>query len=116
MSNMAEDTPLAGKVAYVTGAARGQGRSHCVRLARSGADVIAVDACGPVAEHNGYPPAEPADLAETVNLVEGEGRKIRAEEVDIGAGCGRFRHNSGMTSSTSTSPACGTPSRRWCRR
>ena len=83
MSNMAEDTPLAGKVAYVTGAARGQGRSHCVRLARSGADVIAIDACGPVAEHNGYPPAEPADLAETVNLVEGEGRKIRAEEVDI---------------------------------
>src|SRR5512144_559108 len=71
MSTMAEDTPLAGKVAYVTGAARGQGRSHCVRLARAGADIIAVDACGPVAEHNGYPAAEPADLAETVNLVEG---------------------------------------------
>ena len=83
MSTMAEDTPLAGKVAYVTGAARGQGRSHCVRLARAGADIVAIDACGPVAEHNGYPPAEPADLAETVNLVEGEGRKIRAEEVDI---------------------------------
>ena len=83
MSTMADDTPLAGKVAYVTGAARGQGRSHCVRLARAGADIIAIDACGPVAEHNGYPPAEPADLAETVNLVEGEGRKIRAEEVDI---------------------------------
>lgn len=83
MSTMAEDKPLAGKVAYVTGAARGQGRSHCVRLARAGADVIAIDACGPVAEHNGYPPADPADLAETVNLVEGEGRKIRAEEVDI---------------------------------
>ena len=83
MSTMAEYTPLAGKVAYVTGAARGQGRSHCVRLARAGADIIAIDACGPVAEHSGYPPAEPADLAETVNLVEGEGRKIRAEEVDI---------------------------------
>ena len=54
-----------------------------MRLARAGADVIAVDACRPVAEHNGYPPAEPADLAETVNLVEAEGRKIRAEEVDI---------------------------------
>ena len=80
---MAEDKPLAGKVAYVTGAARGQGRSHCVRLARAGADIIAIDACGPVAERNGYPPAEPADLAETVNLVEGEGRKMRAEEVDI---------------------------------
>jgi SDR family mycofactocin-dependent oxidoreductase len=83
MSTMAENTPLAGKVAYVTGAARGQGRSHCVRLARAGADVIAIDACRPVADHNGYPPAEPADLAETVSLVEGEGRKIRAEEVDI---------------------------------
>jgi SDR family mycofactocin-dependent oxidoreductase len=83
MSTMADDTPLAGKVAYVTGAARGQGRSHCVRLARAGADIIAIDVCGPVAEHNGYPPAEPADLAETVSLVEGEGRKIRAEEVDI---------------------------------
>ncbi len=54
-----------------------------MRLARAGADIIAMDACGPVAEHNGYPPAEPADLAETVNLVEGEGHKIRAEEVDI---------------------------------
>jgi SDR family mycofactocin-dependent oxidoreductase len=83
MSTMAEDKPLAGKVAYVTGAARGQGRSHCVRLARAGADIIAIDACGPVAEHNGYPSADPADLAETVNLVEGEGRKMRAEEVDI---------------------------------
>jgi SDR family mycofactocin-dependent oxidoreductase len=83
MSTMADDTPLAGKVAYVTGAARGQGRSHCVRLARAGADIVAIDACGPVAEHNGYPHAEPADLAETVNLVEGEGRKIRADEVDI---------------------------------
>ncbi len=83
MSVMAEDTPLAGKVAYVTGAARGQGRSHCIRLARAGADIVAIDACGPVAEHNGYPPALPEDLAETVSLVEGEGRKIRAEEIDV---------------------------------
>ena len=76
-------TPLAGKVAYVTGAARGQGRSHCIRLARAGADIVAIDACAPVAEHNGYPPAAPEDLAETVSLVEGEGRKILAEEVDV---------------------------------
>lgn len=74
---------LAGKVAYVTGAARGQGRSHCVRLARAGADIIAVDACAPVVEHNGYPPTAPEDLAETVSLVEGEGRKIYAEQVDV---------------------------------
>ncbi|KUI18469.1 NAD-dependent oxidoreductase [Mycolicibacterium acapulense] len=77
------DTPLAGKVAYVTGAARGQGRQHCVRLARAGADIVAIDACGPVAEHNGYPPALPEDLAETVSLVEGEGRKIVADRVDV---------------------------------
>lgn len=76
-------SPLAGKVAYVTGSARGQGRSHCIRLARAGADIVAIDACAPVAEHNGYPPARPEDLAETVNLVEGEGRKILAEEIDI---------------------------------
>ena len=76
-------TPLAGKVAYVTGAARGQGRSHCIRLARAGADIIAIDACAPVAEHNGYAPALPEDLAETVRLVEGEGRKIIADEVDV---------------------------------
>jgi SDR family mycofactocin-dependent oxidoreductase len=85
------DTPLAGKVAYVTGAARGQGRSHCVRLARAGADIVAIDACGPVAEDNGYPPAEPADLAEMVNLVEGEGRKIRAEPVDVRDAAGQQR-------------------------
>jgi SDR family mycofactocin-dependent oxidoreductase len=77
------DQPLAGKVAYVTGAARGQGRSHCVRLARAGADVIAIDACGPVAASNGYEPSTSEDLIETVRLVEGEGRKILAKEVDV---------------------------------
>jgi SDR family mycofactocin-dependent oxidoreductase len=85
------EQPLSGKVAYVTGAARGQGRSHCVRLARAGADIVAIDACGPVADHNGYPPAQPADLAETVALVEGEGRKILAEHIDVRDALGQQR-------------------------
>jgi NAD(P)-dependent dehydrogenase (short-subunit alcohol dehydrogenase family) len=50
------EAPLAGTVAYVTGAARGQGRSHCMRLARAGADIVAIDACAPVTDHNVYPP------------------------------------------------------------
>lgn len=74
---------MSGRVAYVTGAARGQGRSHCVRLARAGADIVAIDACGPVAAHNGYEPSTPEELAETVRLVEGEGRKILAKEIDV---------------------------------
>jgi SDR family mycofactocin-dependent oxidoreductase len=77
------EPPLSGRVAYVTGAARGQGRSHCVRLARAGADIVALDACGPVATHNGYPSSTSADLAETVGLVENEGRKILAKEIDV---------------------------------
>jgi NAD(P)-dependent dehydrogenase (short-subunit alcohol dehydrogenase family) len=87
----ATDLPLAGRVAYVTGAARGQGRSHCVRLARAGADIVAIDACAPVTAHNGYPPSQPDDLAETVNLVEGEGRKILASEVDVRDATGQQR-------------------------
>ena len=51
--------------------------------ARAGADIVAIDACGPVSEHNGYPPASPEDLAETVGLVEGEGRKVLADPVDV---------------------------------
>jgi SDR family mycofactocin-dependent oxidoreductase len=77
------DKPLAGRVAYVTGAARGQGRSHCVRLARAGADIVAIDACGPVANSNGYEPSTQQDLADTVRLVEDEGRKVLAKEVDV---------------------------------
>jgi SDR family mycofactocin-dependent oxidoreductase len=79
----ATDTPLAGKVAYITGAARGQGRTHAVRLARAGANIVAIDACGPVAVHNGYPPSSAQDLTETVSLVEAEGRKIIAHAVDV---------------------------------
>jgi NAD(P)-dependent dehydrogenase (short-subunit alcohol dehydrogenase family) len=56
---------LEGKVAFVTGAARGQGRSHAVRLAQEGADIIAVDICAQIGSV-GYPMATPDDLAETV--------------------------------------------------
>ncbi|MDP7736915.1 mycofactocin-coupled SDR family oxidoreductase [Mycobacterium paragordonae] len=74
---------LQGRVAFITGAARAQGRSHAIRLAREGADIIASDICGPVSDTLTYPPATPEDLAETVRAVEAEGRKIVAREVDI---------------------------------
>jgi len=73
---------LRGKVAVVTGAARGQGRSHAVRLAREGADIIALDACAPVGPTS-YAPATSADLAETVAAVEALDRRVVAAEVDV---------------------------------
>lgn len=73
---------LAGRVALVTGAARGQGRNHAVRLAREGADVVALDACADVGP-TGYPPATPEDLAETARLVEKEGGRIVTRQVDV---------------------------------
>jgi SDR family mycofactocin-dependent oxidoreductase len=74
---------LQGRVAFITGAARGQGRAHAIRLAREGADIIALDICAPVSDSISYPAATPEDLAETVRAVEAEGRKILAREVDI---------------------------------
>ncbi|BAX91035.1 mycofactocin-coupled SDR family oxidoreductase [Mycobacterium shigaense] len=74
---------LQGRVAFVTGAARAQGRSHAVRLAREGADIIALDICAPVSSTVTYTPATPEDLVETVRLVEAEGRKVLAREVDV---------------------------------
>ena len=74
---------LDGRVAFVTGAARGQGRAYAVRLAREGAHVIASDICGPVSDTIPYVSATPEDLQETVRLVEAEGRKILARQVDI---------------------------------
>ena len=71
-----------GKVAFITGAARGQGRSHAVRLAQEGADIIAVDVCKPV-ETVPYPTATPDYLAETVRQVEALDRRIVAAEVDV---------------------------------
>lgn len=74
---------LEGRVAFVTGAARGQGRSHAVRLAREGASIIAIDIAADVSPDNGYPPATGADLDETVALVQAEGREILARTVDV---------------------------------
>ncbi|MCR1785853.1 mycofactocin-coupled SDR family oxidoreductase [Nocardioides carbamazepini] len=73
---------LEGKVAFITGAARGQGRSHAIGLAREGADIIAVDLCAQ-AEHVPYPMATADDLAETVRDVESLGRRILASQVDV---------------------------------
>lgn len=74
---------LQGKVAFVTGAARGQGRSHAIRLAAAGADIIAADICAPASDCITYPPATPDELAEMVSGVEAHGRKVLARSVDI---------------------------------
>jgi (+)-trans-carveol dehydrogenase len=71
-----------GKVAFITGAARGQGRSHAVRLAQEGADIIAIDVCKPI-EGVQVAPATPEDLAETADLVKGHDRRIVTAEVDV---------------------------------
>lgn len=74
---------LQGRVAFITGAARGQGRAHAIRLAEEGADIIAIDVCGPVSDTITYPPATEDDLAETVRAVEATGRKVLARTADI---------------------------------
>jgi len=71
-----------GTVAFVTGAARGQGRSHAVRFAKEGADVIAVDICKQIPSVD-IPLATPSDLGETVRLVEALGRRIVWAEADV---------------------------------
>ncbi|VFA88399.1 Putative short-chain type dehydrogenase/reductase MSMEG_6031 [Gordonia paraffinivorans] len=73
---------LAGRVAFVTGVARGQGRSHAVRLAEEGADIIGVDLPRPVGNMT-YPLATQEDLDETVRLVEKTGRRIVARAADV---------------------------------
>jgi SDR family mycofactocin-dependent oxidoreductase len=73
---------LDGKVAVVTGAARGQGRSHAVTLAKAGAEIIALDICGDI-EYVKYPLATLADLAETRQLVEREDRRCVTYQADV---------------------------------
>src|SRR6202012_5847707 len=71
------------KVALVTGAARGQGRAHAVRLSAEGADIIALDLAGPLPSSVPYDSPTPDDLAETANLVSANGRKLITAAVDI---------------------------------
>jgi (+)-trans-carveol dehydrogenase len=72
-----------GKVAFITGAARGQGRAHAVRLAQEGADIIAVDICKKVDTVDLIAASTPEDLAETADLVKGLNRRIVTAEVDV---------------------------------
>lgn len=75
---------LDGKVAFITGAARGQGRSHAVRLAQEGADIIALDLCEPVPSvERLYPGASKDDMAETVDLVKQFGGRIISATADV---------------------------------
>ena len=71
-----------GKVAFITGAGRGQGRSHAVRLAEEGADIIAVDVCHDI-DSLAYSLSGPDDLKETVRLVEAQDRRIVAVQADV---------------------------------
>ena len=73
---------LEGKVAFITGAGRGQGRAHAVRMASEGADIIAVDICRQI-ESNNYPLATPEDLQETERAVKELDRRIVARQADV---------------------------------
>src|ERR1700735_3213720 len=73
---------MQGKVALVTGAARGQGRSHAVRLAQEGADIIAVDVCAQI-DSGPYPMAPEADMGETGRLLEGLDRRFVTRVADV---------------------------------
>jgi len=75
-------TRVANKVALITGAARGQGRSHAVRLAEEGADIIGADICGQI-DSVPFPMATPDDLEETRKLVEQLGRRMICARVDV---------------------------------
>lgn len=72
-----------GKVAFITGAARGQGRAHAVRLAAEGADILALDLAGPLPAGVPYDPATPDDLAQTAKEVEALGRRVLTHQGDV---------------------------------
>ncbi len=121
---------LEGRVAFITGAARGQGRSHAIRLAQEGADIIAVDICAQIGSV-AYPMSTPEDLAETVKEVEALDRRIVAHQADVRdeaglraafeAGVadlgpvGIVLANAGIAPRLATSPAWSSPSTRATR-
>src|SRR5215470_1439415 len=73
---------LDGQVAFITGLARGQGRSHALTLAREGADIIGLDLCGEIASTT-YPGSSPADLEETERLLKETGRQAVLSQADV---------------------------------
>jgi SDR family mycofactocin-dependent oxidoreductase len=73
---------LDGKVAFITGAGRGQGRAHAIRMAREGADIIAVDICRQI-ESNPYPLSTPEDLLETERAIKELGQRVVARHADV---------------------------------
>ncbi|SHN46590.1 mycofactocin-coupled SDR family oxidoreductase [Cryptosporangium aurantiacum] len=107
-----------GKVAFVTGAARGQGRSHAVRLAEEGADIIAIDLCKNI-DTVDYPLSTPEDLKETARQVEALDRRIVAREVDtrdpvalraaLEAGVAELGHLDVVVANAGIAPMSGRP-------
>jgi SDR family mycofactocin-dependent oxidoreductase len=107
---------LENKVAFITGAARGQGRAHAVKMAQEGADIIAIDLCDQI-ESVAYPMSTPADLDETVRLVEDQDRRIVAQRADVRdrdalqaavqAGIAEFGHLDIVVANAGIAPAVG---------
>ncbi len=73
---------VSGQVAFITGAARGQGRSHALRLAEEGADIVAIDIAGQI-DSVPFPMSTPQDLAETVKLVQARGQRVIGRQLDV---------------------------------